>query len=258
MFRKVCIAAFCFTLAVTWWSVPSAAREVCPDPLIQGWEPWPPYQIARSGEPTGVDIEIVNAIADRMGCSVAYRKMPWSRLLESISAGEADFAVQANYTADRASFAYYSDPYLPYQTRLIVESGERTDYPNLAAFLSEGNTIGIVQGYDYGNDANALLDRDRYADQIVEGYSVGAHVKPLVRGRIDGVIAERFVFAHEAGKADVRDDIAITDLTVTSVQTYAIFSRASVSRATVEAFNTAMAKVKENGTFDAIVQRYLK
>jgi len=252
------IAACCFALTAMVAAVPGHARDVCQAPLTQGWEPWPPYQIARDGAPTGVDIEIVAAIADRMGCDIDYREMPWSRLLDSIAAGKVDFTVQANYTEERAEFAYYSEPYLPYQTRLIVDAGGRTDYESLKAFLAEGNTIGIVQGYDYGDDANALLDRDRFDGQVVESYSVGAHVKPLVRGRVDGVIAERFVFAHEASQAGVRDAIAITDVTVTSAQTHAIFSRESTSKATVDAFNDAMAEVKADGTFDAIIRRYLK
>lgn len=252
------IAGLSLAVAALLAARPGQGGAVCPDPLIQGWEPWPPYQIARSGAPTGIDIEIAAAIVGRMGCTVDYRQMPWTRLLDSIAAGTVDFAVQANYTQARAGFAYYSAPYLPYQTRLVVAADGQSDYDSLEAFLSAGKTVGIVQGYDYGDDANALLDRDQYAEQVVESYSVGAHVRPLVRGRIDGVIAERFVFAHEAGKAGVRDDIAITDVTVTSVQTYALFSRESTSKATVRAFNAAMAEVKRDGTFDAIIRRYLE
>lgn len=253
------VAVWLVVVAGLGFAVPAAKAEpVCPEPLIQGWEPWPPYQIARADGPSGIDIQIVDAIAARMGCAVERREMPWSRLLDSIAAGEVDFAVQANHTEDRAEFAYYSEPYLPYQTRLIVEAGRQRNYDSLRAFLAEGNTVGIVQDYDYGETVDGLLTKPRYSDQIIEAYSVGAHVRPLVRGRVDGVVAERFVFAHEAGKAGVRDEIAITGLTVTSVQTYAIFSKESTSEATVAAFNDAMAEVKADGTFGAIIDRYLE
>ncbi len=235
-----------------------AGESVCPDPLVQGWEPWPPYQIPRDGAPTGIDIAIVKAIAAEMDCELGYRQMPWTRLLDSIAAGDVDFAVQANYTQRRAAFAYYSDPYLPYETRLIVEAGARQDYPDLQSFLDAGKTVGVVRGYDYGSEVDRLLRRKPYRDQVVEAYTVGAHVKPLAIARVDGVIAEPAVFAHAAQQAGLRDEIAVTDLVVTQVRTYAIFSKASTSRATVRAFNKAMAEVRNRGRFQRIIERYLQ
>ena len=232
--------------------------DICPDPLVQGWEAWPPYQIATDGQPTGIDIEIVQAIAKEMGCEVSYAQMPWTRLLDSIAAGEVDFAVQANYTERRDDFAHYSKPYMPYKTQLIVEAGARRDYASLAEFLKAGKTVGVVRGYDYGAATDRLLQRDAYADQVIEAYTVSAHVKPLVLARVDGVIAEPAVFAHAAREQGLRDKIAVTDLTVAKVPTYAIFSKASTGKATVRAFNKAMAAVRDRGGFERIIARYMR
>lgn len=252
--RKLVSAA---ALAIALAPAPVRAGEVCAEPLTQGWEPWPPYQMPGRAGPTGIDIEIVEAIASEMGCRITHRRMPWTRLLDSIKSGDVDFAVQANRTRARAGYAYYSEPYLPYETRLIVEADARQDYGTLEAFLAAGKTVGVVRGYDYGTEIDRLLARPAYRGQVVEAYTVGAHVKPLVRARVDGVIAEPAVFAHEAQEAGLRDEIAITDLTLTRVQTYAIFSKASTSRATVAAFNAAMRTVRRRGDFRAIIERYM-
>jgi polar amino acid transport system substrate-binding protein len=234
-----------------------AAAAVCEEPLVQGWQPWPPYQIASEDGPKGIDIEIVQAIAEEMGCEVGYRQMPWTRLLNSIESGDVDFAVQANYSPDRAAFAYYSDAYLPYVTKLIVPNGERTRYDDLEAFLEAGNRLGVMQGYRYSKEVDALLADASYAGQVFEGYHLDAHMEPLVRGRLDGVIAEKYVFLQEARQAAVLDSVTVTDVTVSRAPTYGIFSKKSTSAELVEAFNSAMAKVRERGTFEKILARYL-
>lgn len=256
--RRIVGAAGALVAALSPGSAHAGDPEICPEPLVQGWESWPPYQIATDGQPTGIDIEIVQAIAEEMGCEVAYAQMPWTRLLDSIAAGEVDFAVQANYTERRDEFAHYSEPYMPYKTQLIVEAGARRDYANLAGFLEAGKTVGVVRGYDYGTATDRLLQRDAYRDQVVEAYTVSAHVKPLVLARVDGVIAEPAVFAHAARELGLRDKIAVTDLTVTKVPTYAIFSKASTGKATVRAFNKAMAAVRDRGGFERIITRYMR
>jgi polar amino acid transport system substrate-binding protein len=251
-FRSFCVVGVLLTLALK-----PAAAGVCDEPLVQGWQPWPPYQIPSEGDPKGIDIEIVQAIAAEMGCEVDYRQMPWTRLLNSIERGDVDFAVQANYSPDRAAFAYYSDTYLPYVTTLIVPKGAPASYENLEAFLEAGNRLGIMQGYRYSEEVDALLEDPRYAGQVFEGYNLDAHMEPLMRGRLDGVIAEKYVFLHEARAAEALDSVTVTDVTVSRAPTYGIFSKESTSPSLVKAFNAAMATVRERGTFDRIRAHYL-
>lgn len=238
--------------------VASAARgEVCDDPLVQGWEPWPPYQFETPDGPRGIDIEIVEAILAEMGCELRHRKLPWKRALAMVERGEIDLLPQANYTEERAAYARYSDPYIPYRTTLMVPAGAPTAIASLDHFLNEDRTVGIVNGYAYSPEVDRLLNSPAHKRQVVLAYSIAEHVRPLAAGRIDGVIANRFAFFHEAREIGLADKVAASTLTLTDTPTYVIFSKASTTPATVEAFNAAMARIRENGTFDRIISKYL-
>ena len=84
--------------------------------LTSGFYIMPPYQfnrVTRNGyEAGGLDIELVNAIAAKIGIEVQYDEVDnWKQELIDLVDGKRDIGFGATYSNDRAKFMYFSTPY---------------------------------------------------------------------------------------------------------------------------------------------------
>src|SRR5699024_1978726 len=65
-----------------------------------------------AGEIVGIDIEIVDAIAEEMGFEVEYKNIGWDPLFPAVNNGEVDFAVSSiTITEEREKEFDFTDPY---------------------------------------------------------------------------------------------------------------------------------------------------
>jgi polar amino acid transport system substrate-binding protein len=78
--------------------------------------PAPPYMIGAGDDNaalSGVDVEIVQALAARLGVPVEPIRCTWTRCLELMQAGEADLLSSVYKKPDREAYLHYlDDPYL--------------------------------------------------------------------------------------------------------------------------------------------------
>lgn len=238
-------------------SFPAAAQTVCDRTLTVSWEPWPPYQISREDtSPTGIDIELIKAIADEVGCEVEFVKLPWKRQLRQIKKGKVDLTAAANYTKERDKFAHYSEPYLDFESILWVNSADSTQYTSLKHFLENGKRLGVTQGWTYGEKADDLIASEEYGKQIDENSKVKLNIRMTGAKRVDGTLGNRYTVAYSAKENGVRDKIRRTDVVVQSSPIHIIFSEQTVSEETVDTWNSAIEKLREEGKIRELTQQF--
>jgi polar amino acid transport system substrate-binding protein len=238
------------------FAVSPAAAQVCDDPLTIGWEPWPPYQIEKDGEIAGFDAETFQAISEEMGCKIVHKRLPWKRHLKMLAAGKVDMAAWASKTEERAAYANFSDFFMPFEAVLFTQAGSGADHETLEGFLKAGNKLGTVADYSYGADADAVISKAAYEANILPVRSLKLNIRKLARGRIDGLIGSPFTVSHMARQVGLDDKIAASDLVVNSSDTFVMFSKKSVNQETIDAFNKALATLRDNGTLDRIIAKY--
>jgi len=233
-----------------------ASAEICPDPIKVGWEDWPPFNIPGENEVKGIDPDIFRDIANNIGCEVTFVEVPWKRHLRKVELGEIDVAMAAAKTPERDKYSKWSSHYLPYSAILWVSDDDSNSYRSLEHFLEEGNTVGIIRGSTYGKEADELLKKDKYKEQVKPNKSQNLNIRLITADRLDGLIDNSLTTGFVAREEGLRTEIKESGVVVDESAIRYMFSKESVSDELVAAVDKAIEKLKADGTIQAIVDKY--
>ena len=83
---------------------------------------WAPFEyIGEGGEPTGIDIEIAQAIADELGVELEVKNIAFDTIPAALSGGDADLALACiTITDERKEEMAFTDPYTTVQQYMVV------------------------------------------------------------------------------------------------------------------------------------------
>ena len=246
-------AIFGLTLVFT---TSQGSAETCPDPIKVGWEPWPPFNIPADEGVVGIDPDIFRAVANETGCDVVFNKIPWKRHLRMIKEGEIDVAMAAAKTPERDEYAKWSEHYLPYSAILWVSSDDDQKYQSLHHFLESGKSIGFIRGSTFGEEADNLLEKEKYAKQLQPTKSTSLNIRMIAAGRLDGLIDNSLSTGYAAKQEGLRGDIKKSGVTVDASAIRYMLSEQSVPDELVKKINIAIGELKEDGKIQSIVDKY--
>lgn len=212
---------------------------------------FPPYEMEDDqGNYIGIDVEIAQAIADKLGLELMIDNMGFTAALEAAQQGKADM-VMAGVTVneDRMAVMDFSDSYATGVQVVIVS--ENSDIASLDDL--EGKKIGTqmgTTGYIYASDTP---ENGGYGEEYVAAYDSGiTAVQALVNGQVDAVIIDN---APAQAFVEANPGLKILD-TEWVVEDYAIgFTKGNTEL--VEAVNKALAELVADGTVQSIVDKYI-
>ena len=209
---------------------------------------FPPYEYHEGDDIVGIDAEIAQAIADKMGVELVIEDMAFDSIITAVQSGKADIGLAGmTVTEDRLESINFSDTYATGKQVIIV--AEDSDIASADDF--EGKTIG-VQGSTTG-DLYVTWD---YVDEglaQIERYNKGMDaVMALLQGKVDAVVID-----NEPAKVFVEQNEGLVILeTEYVIEDYA----AAISKDNDELLaqvNEALAELKESGELQAIVDKYI-
>ena len=211
---------------------------------------FPPYEMTDdNGNYVGIDVEVAQAIADKLGLELQIDNMEFTAALEAAQQGKADM-VMAGVTVneDRLAVMDFSDSYATGIQVVIVKEGSDVTMDNLGEKMI-GTQLGTT-GYIYASDTP---DNGGYGEDHVIGYDNGiTAVQALMNDQIDAVIIDNAP-AQEFVKAN--PGLTLLD-GEWALENYAIgFTKGNTEL--VEAVNEALAELIADGTVQAIVDKYI-
>ena len=128
---------------------------------------WAPFEyIGEGGEPTGIDIEIAQAIADELGVELEVKNIAFDTIPASLSGGDADLALACiTITDERKEEMAFTDPYTTVQQYMVVpadseiktmeELGGKAVGTHLGTtgdfLMSDENTSGVLKDNNVEN-----------------------------------------------------------------------------------------------------------
>ena len=213
---------------------------------------FPPYEmIADDGSFEGIDVEVAQAIADKLGLELVVDDMDFDAALLAAQNGQSDI-VMAGVTVNEERLAVmdFSDSYATgVQVVIVKEDSPIQSVDDLA----NAEMIGCQKattGYIYCSDT---VENGGYGEDHVTAYDTGATaVMALVNGQVDAVVID-----NEPAKAFVAANPGLKILdTEFAVEDYAIGLKKGNTQL-LDAINGAMAELKADGTFQAIVDKYI-
>ena len=208
---------------------------------------FPPYEMTTDdGGFEGIDVEVAQAIADKLGLELVVDDMGFDAALTAAQVGQSDIVMAGvTVTVERLELMDFSDSYASGIQVVIVKEGSPIatidDLANAQMIGTQKATTGSIYcSDDYG------------VDHVTEFDTGALAVMALVNGQVDAVVID-----NEPAKSFVaaNDGLVILD-TEYAVEDYAI-GTAKGNTALLEAINAAMAELKADGTFQEIVDRYI-
>jgi polar amino acid transport system substrate-binding protein len=227
--------------------------------LSMGWDPWPPYQyITPEDEVKGLEIDLVNAMAREAGCDISFVQDNWMNLLDGIRDGRIDMLGGATKTQSRESYAIFSDNYRDESFHLYVRSDDIEKFAgkSLKELLEGEFKLGITEDYVYGDLVSVLLDDESFSTKLFTVPISEVNYYNLIQNEIDGFLEDPIVAAYMIRSKGLQGQIESESLDIHSGDVAIMFSRKSVQAETVQAFNRALAKIKESGEYQKILDKY--
>lgn len=207
---------------------------------------FPPYEyVDENNEVAGIDADIAAAIAEKLGMELEITDMAFDSLIPALQSDTIDI-VLAGMTVDpeRAEQVNFTDSYATGVQVIIVPEGSDIASPDDL----EGKNIGVQTG-----TTGDLYCTDDYGQEFVKQFDNGPlAVAALVNGQVDCVVidnepAKNYVAANQGLK--------ILD-TAYANEEYA----AAIAKDNTELFeqvNAAIRELKEDGTIDSIIEKYI-
>ncbi len=210
---------------------------------------FPPYEYYEDEAIVGIDAEIAQAIAAKLGMDLEIADMDFKAIIPAVTEGKIDFGMAGmTVTEERLQSVNFSDTYATgIQAIIIVEGSEITSVDDLYA---EGAAwkIGVQE-----STTGDIYCSDDFGEDRVYKYTVGADaVEALKSGKVDCVIID-----NEPAKAFVaaNENLAILE-TEYAVEDYAI-AVALDNTELLEKINGALKELTEDGTIAAIIEKYI-
>ena len=213
---------------------------------------FPPYEYFEGNEIVGIDAEIAQAIADKLGMELVIENMEFDSIIAAVQGGKADFGMAGmTVTEDRLEMVNFSDSYATgVQVVIVAEGSAITSVDDLFA-EGANHKIGVQTGTT--GDLYSTWDIEDEGLGVVERYNKGADaVQALLTGKIDCVVID-----NEPAKAFVAANEGLTILDTEYVtEDYAIcFAKENTDLQ--EKVNAALVELIEDGTIQAILDKYI-
>ena len=212
---------------------------------------FPPYEYYDGESIVGIDAEIAQAIADKLGMELKIEDMEFNSIINAVQNGSVDFGMAGmTVTEDRLKSVDFSDSYATgVQVVIVKEDSDIASVDDLT-----GKKIGVQLSTTGDIYASDTPDNGGFGEENVEKYSKGADaVIALTQGKVDAVIidnepAKEFVKANEGLKILETEFVS---------EDYAI-AFAKNNTELKDKVNTALNDLIKDGTVQKIIDKYIK
>ena len=207
---------------------------------------FPPYEYHEGDDITGIDVEIAQAIADKLGVELKVEDMDFGAIIDAVASGKADMGLAGmTVRPDRLENVNFSDTYTTAEQVIIVKDGsDIAEADDLA-----DKSVGVQE-----NTTGDMYVSEDYPDADVQRYKNGADaVQALAQGKVDAVVSD-----NEPAKVFVAENEGLVILeSAYAVEEYAI-AIAKDNDELLEKVNKALGELKEDGSLQKIIDKYIK
>ncbi len=209
--------------------------------------PYPPFEFGKAPDYDGFDIDMTNAIADKLGLETKYQDTAFDTIFTDVAQGKFDLVASASsITPERQQTVNFSDPYYEAEQALLVAPG--SDIKTVEDLA--GKTVAAQDGTTGETFANDETDAGQ-----VRGFPNGpASIAALVNGQAEATIIDQPVAQDALDKGQTGFEIA------TTIPTGDIYGLALSKKSPelLSAVNGALSELKTDGGLDKIYQKWFK
>ncbi|MCI5141674.1 MAG: PAS domain S-box protein, partial [Candidatus Electrothrix sp. ATG1] len=226
------------------YSISSAAAERVV--IFAGDQNYPPIESLKDGEPVGLNIDLLNALAQAMDRDIEIRLMKWVDAQQMVLDGNADALTAMSYSEKRAELYDFSEPMLKFEFSFFVQ---RKDMTINTVKDVEGKVVAVTKG---GYPKNVLAANKKIRLQIVDNYTDG--FRRLLAGEVSAVAADLWVGAYTLQKENLTDHIKIIEHAFAKALPSVAVKKGNI--ALLNEINRGVKKLRREGTIQRIVDKW--
>ena len=213
---------------------------------------FPPYEYIEGGKIVGIDAEIAEAIAKKLGLELQIDDMEFDSITEAVKGGKADIGLAGmTVTDERKEEVDFTVSYATgVQVIIVTADSKITSVDDLFAEGAK-HTIGVQRNTT--GDIYTTGDIEKKGLGTIERYSKGADaVQALKTGKVDCVVID-----NEPAKAFVAaaDGLKILDTEYITEDYAAAMNKEN--KELYEAVNKALQELIADGTVKGIIDKYI-
>lgn len=198
-----------------------------------------------TGAIVGFDIDVVNAICEKINCKVEFISTGWDGIFTALQEGQFDLVASGvSITEERLQVMDFSEPYIVNGQAILVRADDAAltvdDFKTGKKLAAQANTtdaetageiVGTdnVQGYDTFNGAILALRNGDVDGAVINGANAGAY------------------------EAEFAGELVVTIRDLKADPLGLVFQKGDEK---VAAFNEGLAAIKADGTLDALIAKY--
>lgn len=208
---------------------------------------FPPYEYYEGNEIVGIDAEIAQAVADKLGLELVIEDVEFDSIIAGVQSGMYDIGCAGmTVTEERMQSVNFTTTYATGIQSIIVLEG--SDITDLDALIDSGCMIGVQTG-----TTGDIYMTDEVGEDRMDRYNKGNDaVLALLNGVVGAVVID-----NQPAQAFVAANEGLTILeTPYTVEDYAMCV-SKENEALLAAINEALAELQADGTIDAIIETYI-
>jgi polar amino acid transport system substrate-binding protein len=215
------------------------------EPLTVGSDiPYPPFEQGKPGSYTGFDVELMEAIAEKLGRKAEFQDTSFETIFRDVAQGKFEAVISAaTITEEREQAVDFSNPYYLSEQAVLVKEG--SDVKSLEDL--EGKTVAAQQG-----TTGLELAKEELGGSEIRPYPEGPDaVNALKAGTVEGVVIDAPVAQNAVEKSG---GVEIAEKVPTE-ETYGI-AVAQGETELLDEINKALKEVEDDGTYKTIYEKW--
>lgn len=224
------------------------------DRLIMVTEEWPPFRINDQKSPSGfrgIDIDIVERLAEELGVAIEIQRHPWARALEMMRNGQADMVTGAAHTPDREIFMHYVPvSYCAVRPVFYTRKGQGQ------SIRSYQDLYGRKIGYSLHSAYFEPFNSDTRLSKV--GLSTEQQLlQVLTLKRLDLVIGTDPNISYDMARLGLTEQLDPTVYTPPDkTELFITLSRKSPAMGLASQIELVLRELMDDGTIETILERY--
>lgn len=211
---------------------------------------FPPFETIQNGKPTGFDVDLVNAIAEKENLKIKYQTMQFNGIIPALQTGVIKLGIAGiSITPERMKAINFSNPYYLSGLSFISnnEVDEQINDDNVQNILA-GKTIATRKGTSSALYLQNIpgIGSVKSFEQIVDAYNL------LAAGGADYVLFDNPV---NLSTLNTHPNYHIASVLLQG-QYYGIAVSKKAPEELLKKINDGLEKIQQDGTYDKIYAKY--
>ncbi len=208
------------------------------------WSPWT-YHDEKTNKLTGFDVELGNAIAEKLGVTADFQETTWDAILSGVESGRFDIACNGvGYTDERAESYNFSEPYIYTKQVLMV----RSDNEDITSFEDlNGKTTANSVGSTYATVAES------YGATVTNVDTLDQTLELLLQGRIDATLNAEVSYLDYM---NAHPDAEIKVVAKSEGEKVCIPAAKENTDSLIKAVNACIQEMRDDGSLAELSEKY--